>query len=117
MRIAVIGGTGLAGRHTVDALRRAGHDPVVIARSRGVDVSTGQGLDEALAGVAAVIDVSNAPAPDAEATRKLFTTATRNILAAEQRAKVRHHVLLSIVGVDRIPGNAHYAGKRAQDLS
>ncbi len=37
MRIAVIGGTGVVGRHTVEALRRAGHDTVVVARSRGVD--------------------------------------------------------------------------------
>jgi uncharacterized protein YbjT (DUF2867 family) len=99
MRIAVIGGTGTAGRHTVEALRRAGHDAVVVARSRGVDVSTGEGLDDALA----------------EVTKKLFAAATRNILATERRAQVRHHVLLSIVGVDRIEGNAHYAGKRLQE--
>ena len=28
---------------------------------------------------------------------------------------VRHHVLLSIVGIDRVDGNAHYAGKREQE--
>jgi uncharacterized protein YbjT (DUF2867 family) len=44
-----------------------------------------------------------------------FGTTTRNLLAAEQRAGVRHHVLLSIVGLHRIEGNAHYAGKREQD--
>jgi uncharacterized protein YbjT (DUF2867 family) len=115
MRIAVIGGTGIAGRHTVDAARRAGHEAVVVARSRGIDVSTGEGLDDALAGVDTVIDVSAMQGPDAEATRQLFAGATRNLLAAEQRAGVRHHVLLSIVGVDRIEGNAHYAGKRAQE--
>jgi nucleoside-diphosphate-sugar epimerase len=32
MRIAVIGGTGMAGRFTTEALRRAGHEPVVVAR-------------------------------------------------------------------------------------
>ncbi len=50
----------------------------------------------------AVIDVSNAQAPDAQATQHFFAAATRNLLAAEQRAQVRHHVLLSIVGVDRL---------------
>jgi uncharacterized protein YbjT (DUF2867 family) len=115
MRIAVIGGTGMAGRHTVRALQQAGHDTVVIARSRGVDVTTGQGLDDALAGVQAVIDVTNVQAADARAARELFAAATRHLLAAEQRARVRHHVLLSIVGVDRMEGNAHYAGKRAQE--
>jgi uncharacterized protein YbjT (DUF2867 family) len=115
MRIAVIGGTGVAGHHTVEALRRAGHSPVVVARSRGADVFTGQGIDEAFAGVDAVVDVSNMVAPDAAATRTLFATATRNLLAAEERAGVKHHVLLSIVGLERIEGNAHYAGKRAQE--
>jgi uncharacterized protein YbjT (DUF2867 family) len=115
MRIAVVGGTGQVGSHTVEALRRARHDPVILSRSRGVDVSTGKGLDDALAGVDAVIDVSNVQGPDVESTRKLFATATNNLLAAEQRARVKHHLLLSIVGVDRIEGNAHYAGKREQE--
>jgi uncharacterized protein YbjT (DUF2867 family) len=115
MRIAVIGGTGVVGRHTVEALRRAGHDPVVVARSRGVDISTGAGLDDALAGVDVVIDVTNIQAPDAEVTRNLFAAATKNLLAAEQRAQVRHHVLLSVVGIDRLEGNAHFDGKRRQE--
>ncbi len=115
MRIAVIGGTGLVGRHAVEALQRAGHDTIVVARSRGVNVLTGEGLDDALAGVDAVIDVTNMRAPSAQATRNLFAAATSNLLAAEQRAQVRHHVLLSIVAVDRLEGNAHYAGKRMQE--
>jgi uncharacterized protein YbjT (DUF2867 family) len=115
MRIAVVGGTGAAGRYTVAAAQRAGHEVIVIARSRGIDVLTGQGLDAALFGVDSVIDVTNLQAADVESTRNLFATATRNLLAAEQRAKVRHHVLLSIVGIERIAGNAHYAGKRAQE--
>jgi len=115
MRIAVVGGTGFVGRHTVEVLRRAGHDTVVIARSRGVDASTGRGLDEALAGADAVVDVTTVPPADRETTQALFATLTRNVLAAGRRAKVGHHVLLSIEGVDRLDGNAHYAGKRAQE--
>ena len=88
---------------------------MVVARSCGVDVSTSEGLDDALAGVDTVIDLTAVQAADAEGTRKLFGTVTRNLLAAEQLAKVKHHVLLSIVGVDRIAGNAHYAGKRRQE--
>lgn len=115
MRIAVIGGTGLTGRHTAGSLQRAGHEVVIVARSRGVDVMTGTGLDDALAGVDAVIDVTNVPAFEAGEARRLFGTLTRNLLAAEARAGVRHHVLLSIVGIDRLEGNAHYAGKREQE--
>lgn len=115
MRIAVAGGTGLVGRHTVSALRRAGHETIVLARSFGIDVATGDGLDQALAGVQAVVDVTNVQGADPVAVREGFATATRNLLAAERRARVQHHVLLSIVGLDRIEGNAHYAGKRAQE--
>jgi uncharacterized protein YbjT (DUF2867 family) len=115
MRIAVIGGTGVAGRHTVEALNRVGHDTVVVTRSQGVDVTTGADLDAALAGVEVVIDVSTLQGSDHESTRALFATATRHLVAAERRARIRHHILLSIVGVDRIEGNAHYAGKRAQE--
>lgn len=97
MRIAVVGGTGVAGRHVVAALTRAGQDTVVISRSHGVDVAIGKGLDRALDGVDAVIDVSAVQAADAEATRQLFGTTTRNLLAAAQRAKVKHHVLLSML--------------------
>jgi uncharacterized protein YbjT (DUF2867 family) len=115
MRIAVIGGTGTVGHHTVEALARGGHAPIVLSRSRGVDVTTGKGLDEALEGVDTVVDVTTVQVMDADATPRLFATGTRNILAAEQRAGVRHHVLLSIVGIDRVDGNPHLAGKRAQE--
>ncbi len=115
MRIAVVGGTGLAGRHTVAAVRRAGHEAVVIARSLGMDVTTGAGLPEALVGVQAVIDTTNTPSARAEQTRAFFTAATTTLLAAELRAGVEHHVVLSVVGIDRVPGNAHYAGKGRQE--
>jgi uncharacterized protein YbjT (DUF2867 family) len=115
MRIAVIGATGNIGRRAVEAIRRAGHDPVEISRRRGVDVMNGAGLSHALAGVDVVIDSTSTAATDRDATVEFFRTATTNILAAEVRNGVRHHVPLSIVGIDRVPGNAHYAGKRAQE--
>ncbi|WP_433257747.1 SDR family oxidoreductase [Streptosporangium sp. CA-135522] len=115
MRIAVAGATGNIGALTVTALEQHGHDVVRISRSLGVDLSTGDGLDHALAGVEAVVDVTNGTAADQAETVAYFGTATRNLLAAEERAGVRHHVLLSIVGIDRIEGNAHYAGKREQE--
>src|SRR5699024_725081 len=108
MRAAVIGGTGLVGRHTVDALQEAGHEAVVVSRSRGIDVLTGEGLDAALAGVDAVIDVTNTAAADPDEARRFFETATGNLVAAEERAGVGHHVVLSITNIDRIEGNAHY---------
>ncbi|MEV4532734.1 NAD-dependent epimerase/dehydratase family protein [Asanoa sp. NPDC049518] len=114
MRVAVIGGTGLVGRQTVAALEAKGHDPVAVSRKTGVDVTTGAGLDAALAGVAAVIDVVSYESADRAEAERFFAAETENLLAAEQRAGVGHHVLLSIVGVDAVEGNAHYAGKRIQ---
>ncbi|WP_031157810.1 SDR family oxidoreductase [Streptosporangium roseum] len=115
MRIAVAGATGNIGALTVAALERGGHDVVRVSRSLGVDLLTGDGLDDALAGVEAVVDATNGPATDPAETAAYFGTTTRNLLAAEERAGVRHHVLLSIAALSRVKGNAHYAGKREQE--
>lgn len=115
MRIAVAGATGNIGALTVGALERGGHEVVRISRSLGVDLITGDGLDAALAGVEAVVDATSYTGADRDAATAYFGTATQNLLAAEERSDVRHHVLLSIVGVDRVVGNAHYAGKREQE--
>lgn len=114
-RFAVAGATGNIGSRTVAALQAAGHDVVPISRARGVDLLSSEGLDAALAGVNAVIDTTNCTATDRDEAITWFGTATRNLLAAAERAGVGHHVLLSIVGVDRVDGNAHYAGKREQE--
>ncbi|MFE3097298.1 SDR family oxidoreductase [Streptomyces sp. NPDC059248] len=115
MRIAVAGATGNIGTLTVAALERDGHEVVRVSRSLGVDLLTGQGLDDALTGVEAVVDATNAPPGDRAATVEYLGTTTRNLLAAEARSGVRHHVLLSIAAVARVEGNAHYAGKREQE--
>ena len=115
MRIAVAGATGNIGSLTVGALERDGHDVVRISRSLGVDLVTGEGLDDALAGVEAVVDATSSAVAGVADTVERFGAATRTLLAAEERAGVRHHVLLSIVGLHRIEGNAHYAGKREQE--
>lgn len=115
MRIAVAGGTGVVGRYAVEAAQDAGHDVVVLARSRGVDVLTGVGLDAALHGVDAVIDASNSGTTlSAKKATAFFETATRNLLDAERRVGVGHHVALSIVGIDGIDAS-YYAGKLAQE--
>lgn len=115
MRIAIAGATGNIGARTVSALQRQGHDVVRISRSLGVDLLTGDGLDDALTGVEAVVDATNSTAGDRDESVRYFGTTTANLLAAEERAGVRHHVLLSIVGIHGVEGNAHYAGKREQE--
>ena len=115
MRVAVVGATGRVGRLTVDALTRASHETVGISRTQGVDVYTGEGLARALTGVGALVDVSSCDATDHEEAVEFFTRATRNLLEAERQMGVQHHVLLTIVGLARFTGNAHAAGKRAQE--
>jgi uncharacterized protein YbjT (DUF2867 family) len=115
MRIAVIGATGHIGALTVTALERDGHETVRVSRSLGIDVRSGDGLDAALDGADAVIDTTNTTATDEAEVLDFFATITTNLLAAEQRAGVGHHVLLSIVGVAKVSGNPHYAGKVAQE--
>lgn len=115
MNVAVVGGTGLVGRHAVRALRRSGHEAVVVARSTGVDVVTGAGLRNALTGADSVVDVLNSPAVDVDEARAFFGAATEQLLSTEQRVGVGHHVLLSILGLDKIDGSAHHAGKRLQE--
>lgn len=114
MKIAVAGGTGKTGRQVVDQLRSAGHQPVILARAEGVDLIQNTGLDAALNGVEVVIDVADARTTSAKAARAFFGTATANLLTAAQRHGVRHHIVLSIVGVDRV-GLGYYQGKLRQE--
>jgi len=115
-RIAVAGATGRVGRHVVDVLRGGGHDVVAISRSNGVDVITGDGLAAALKGVEIVIDVTTGPSPEQEAATEFFTTATRNLQEAGEKAGVQRLVVVSIIGTDRATagyGAAKLAHERA----
>jgi uncharacterized protein YbjT (DUF2867 family) len=114
MKIAVAGGTGAVGRHVVAHVREAGHEPVVLTRSAGHDLVSGEGLAGALAGVDAVIDVASVQTQSDTTSREFFGAVTRNLLAAEAAAGVGHHVALSIVGTDRAP-YGYYAGKQLQE--
>jgi uncharacterized protein YbjT (DUF2867 family) len=113
VRIAVAGGTGQAGTAAVAAARERGHEVVVLARSAGVDLVTGAGVAAALAGVDAVIDASGVQGKD-DPTR-FHEAVTRSLVTQGCESGVRHLVVLSIVGCDRVPRFALYAGKVAQE--
>src|SRR5262245_42865821 len=113
MKIVVIGGTGLIGSKTVAILRQRRHDVVAASPNTGVNTITGEGLDEAMAGTQVVIDVANSPSFEDKAVLEFFQTSGRNLLAAE-KAGVRHHVALSIVGTDRTD-NGYFRAKIAQE--
>jgi uncharacterized protein YbjT (DUF2867 family) len=115
MKIVVIGGTGLIGSKLVEKLLEAGHEAIPASPDTGVDVLTGEGLVEALEGAEVVVDVANAPAWEDAAVMDFFQTSSRNILAAETAAGVKHHVALSIVGADRLPESGYFRAKIAQE--
>ena len=115
MKIVVIGGTGLIGSKLVSKLRAHGHDPLAAAPNTGVNTITGEGLAEALKGASVVVDVSNSPSFEADAALTFFETSTRNLLAAEAKAGVRHHVALSVVGTERLQESGYFRAKMAQE--
>ena len=103
-KIAVAGATGRVGRHLVDILEAEGHEVAAISRSRGVDVITGDGLADAVAGAEAIVDAATGPSPEEQAATEFFTTAARNLQEAGQQAGVERIVVVSIIGSDRFAG-------------
>jgi uncharacterized protein YbjT (DUF2867 family) len=114
MKFTVIGGTGLIGSQVVQKLTAAGHEAVPAAPSTGVDLITGKGLDQALEGAQVAINLANSPTFD-EASLDFFRASMTNLLAAGERAGVRHQVILSIVGVDQVPQLDYYRAKSLQE--
>jgi uncharacterized protein YbjT (DUF2867 family) len=100
-KIAVAGATGRVGRHTVEVLEEAGHDVVPMSRSTGVDVVTGEGLSEALAGVDSIVDAASWPTNEQEPATEFFLASSRNLQREGQRAGVQRIVVVSIIGADR----------------
>jgi uncharacterized protein YbjT (DUF2867 family) len=114
MKIVVIGGTGLIGSKLVAKLRDHGHEAVPAALPQ-VNILTGDGLAAVLSGADVVVDVSNSPSFEDSAVLDFFTTATRNLLAAESAEGVRHHVALSVVGTERLQESGYFRAKIAQE--
>src|SRR6516165_5579169 len=114
MKIVVIGGTGLIGSKVVQGLKQKGHEVIPAAPNTGVNTITGEGLKEAVAGAQVVIDLANSPSFEDKAVLEFFETSERNLLPAEAAAGVRHHVALSIVGIDR-SDNGYFRAEVAQE--
>jgi uncharacterized protein YbjT (DUF2867 family) len=115
MKIVVIGGTGLIGSKVVACLNENHNEAVAASPDSGVNTLTGEGVSEVLQGAEVVVDVSNSPSFEDEAVMNFFTTSTTNLLAAEADAGVRHHVVLSVVGTERLSDSGYMRAKVAQE--
>src|SRR3954463_14923707 len=113
-KIAVTGATGRVGSHLVGILEERGHDVIPISRSVGVDVVSGEGLEEALAGAETIIDLATGPSPDQESATEFFTASARNLQRAGAAAGARGIVVVSIIGIDKFHGG-YNAAKMAQE--
>lgn len=115
MKIIVVGGSGLIGSKVVKLLGEQGHDAIAASPKSGVNTLTGEGLAEVLKNAQVVVDVTNSPSFEDNAVMEFFTASTRNLLSAEAAAGVRHHVALSIVGIDGHPECGYFRAKVAQE--
>ena len=115
MKITVVGASGLIGTKVVERLKGDAHDVVASSRSSGVNVLTGDGLADALAGAEALVDVANSPSFEDGPVMEFFSTAATNLVEAARNAGVGHYVALSIVGVDGLPDSGYFRAKVAQE--
>jgi uncharacterized protein YbjT (DUF2867 family) len=115
MKIVVIGGSGLIGTKVVANLRQKGHQVIAASPATGINTITGEGLAEALKDTEVVIDLANSPSFEDKAVMDFFQTSGRNLLGAEISAGVKHHVALSIVGVDIMQNVGYMRAKKVQE--
>jgi uncharacterized protein YbjT (DUF2867 family) len=115
MKIVIVGGTGLIGSKLVGKLREQGHEAVPASPDSGVNTLTGEGLAEVLAGAQVAVDVSNSPSFADDAVMNFFRTSTGNLLDAEEKAGVGHHVALSVVGTERLAESGYFRAKIVQE--
>ncbi|HZU40490.1 MAG TPA: NAD(P)H-binding protein [Solirubrobacteraceae bacterium] len=111
---SVIGGTGTVGCLIVDELRAAGEQVRVLSRHSPeypVDLTTGAGLEAALAGCTVVIDASNGSPRAPEA---VLVDGARRLRETAERCGVGRIVCVSIVGIDEVPAR-YYRAKVAQE--
>jgi uncharacterized protein YbjT (DUF2867 family) len=106
VKIVVIGGTGLIGSKLVAKLTEHGQEAVAASPRLGINTITGEGLAAALDGASVVVDVSNSPNFEYATALAFFERSTHNLLWAEERAQVGHHVALSVVGTNTLAASS-----------
>lgn len=114
MKIVIIGGTGLIGSQLTNLLKDQ-HEVIVASPNTGINTITGEGLDSALENADVVVDVSNSPSFADDDVMNFFRTSTSNLLEAERKARVKHHIALSVVGTQKLGESGYFRAKQAQE--
>ncbi len=126
--VLVTDGTGALGAELVPLLVTAGLDvrvlsrrraPAVPAGARAVrgDLTTGDGLDEAIRAIDVIAHLASGtrPVPSYANAKRTDIEGTGRLLDATRRAGVAPHIVyISIVGIDKIPFG-YYRGKLATE--
>jgi uncharacterized protein YbjT (DUF2867 family) len=111
----VIFGKGLIGGQLAERLDRSGHEVAALGREDGIDSTTGTGIAAAVKGADVVVDLTNSPSWEDNDVLAFFRNSTEHLLTAAEAAGVGHHVILSIVGADRLPDSGYMRAKVAQE--
>jgi uncharacterized protein YbjT (DUF2867 family) len=117
VKVLIAGGRGRVGSKVADLLEARGVEVVSGGLDDGVDYVQGTRVRDVLEGVNTIINVLNTGRFDEEGAVSFFDGTTRTLTAAGEEAGVRHHILLSIVGVGDEDGSdiGYYRGKVAQE--
>lgn len=115
MRVTVLGGTGLLGRHLVPLLTEAGHEVSVTSRSdreglTKANLETGEGLARAVADADVVVHLAS----DARKPKRVDIGGTEKLLEALEDGQ--HVVYMSIVGVDQHPFGYYQAKFQVEQM-
>ena len=112
-----MGGTGLIGSRLVTRMRGDGHDVVEASRATGVNSYTAENLAATLEGVETLVDVTNSGYFDERGALDFFSASTLNLLSYGKAAGVQHHIVLSVVGTDRLARaeGGYFSAKAAQE--
>ncbi|QRM45797.1 SDR family oxidoreductase [Rhizobium sp. BG4] len=115
MKVVVVGASGTMGSKAVRSLERDGREVVQASTSTGVNVLTGEGLDEAFNGADAIIDVTNFGSFGSGDALAFFKQSSSNLLKAARRSGVGHYLALSVVGAETLVENDYFRAKLVQE--
>lgn len=115
MKVVVVGASGTMGSKAVRSLERDGREVIQASTSTGVNVLTGDGLDEAFKGADAIIDVTNFGSFGRGDALTFFKQSGGNLLRAAKRMGVGHYLALSVVGAETLVENDYFRAKLVQE--